>query len=83
VFSAPPRGHPGPVKVTKDQQERTPGILRNYSHQVPPSQLTAGFQTMNFIPTPGKLLPEIQSVKIFLLLKYRPFLHFYSETFGK
>jgi hypothetical protein len=24
------RGHPGPVKITKDQQERTPGILRNY-----------------------------------------------------
>jgi hypothetical protein len=34
---------------------------------------------MNFITTPGKVLPDIQSITMFLLMKYANILHFYSE----
>jgi hypothetical protein len=59
-----------PVKVTQDQQEKTPVTSRGFwgtSHPsfLPGSQLMAVFLSINFISTPGKLLPEVQSKKCF------------------
>jgi hypothetical protein len=77
------KGHPGPVHVFRTSRRRPTGTsrgsLRNTrSRSLPRSQLRSGFQSMNFITTPGKVLLDIQSINMFLLMKYTNFLHFYS-----
>jgi hypothetical protein len=37
---------------------------------------------MTITPTPGKLLTDVQIIKVFLLFKYRNSFDFYSGTFG-
>jgi hypothetical protein len=70
VFSVPPGGAKTSKKLsgaagvdlppTRDQQ----GLLRNHSlRSLQGIQLRAVFDSINSIPTPGKLLPDIHSVK--------------------
>jgi hypothetical protein len=68
VFSLPPGGAKTSKKLSgasgvdphRDQQ----GLLRNHSlRSLQGIRLRAGFDSINSIPMPGKLLPDIQRVK--------------------
>jgi hypothetical protein len=68
--SAPP-GRYRTVKGTQDQQERTTrdqqGILSNYLTHVPCKiSVKDWFLIYEFYPVSGKLLPDIQNVKLLL-----------------
>jgi hypothetical protein len=66
------------VKGIRTSSRGPPGVSRVSSGTTLPkslagSQLRAYFQSVNFMPTPGKLLPDIQSGKMFFIIEIQKF----------